>query len=104
VAVDRSAFHRMLVTLLPALAVVGAGFALGPAGENLGFFLFGLGLLTYGFNSLANRVLWAGAFTAWFGWLSPLYRAESRAQVVVVVGGSIALVFGVGIMVAAARG
>lgn len=104
VAADRSAFRRMLVTLLPALAVAGAGFALVPADENLGFFLFGLGLLIYGFHWLANRILWARAFTAWFGRLSPLYRTESRAQVVAVVGGAIAIVFGIGIMVAAARG
>jgi hypothetical protein len=104
VVADRSVFRRMLLTLLPALAILGAGFALVPASENLGFFLFGLGLVVYGFNWLANRAVWARAFTAWFGRLSPLYRAESSSQVVVVVGGSIALVVGVGIMVAAARG
>jgi hypothetical protein len=104
VAADRSAFRRTLMTLLPALAILGTGFALIPADENLGFFLFGLGLLIYGFNWLANRALWASAITAWFGWLSPLYRTESRARVIVAVGGSIALVVGVGIMVTTARG
>jgi hypothetical protein len=104
VAADRSVFRRMLVTLLPAVAVFVAAFALVPTHEELGFFLFGLGLLIYGFNWLVYRVVWARAFTSWFAKLSPLYRTESSARVVVAVGGSAAMVFGVGIMIAAVRG
>ena len=101
---DQRAFRHMLVTLVPALAAIGTGFALTPGHERLGFFLFGLGLLLYGFNWLTDRAFWAHAFTVWFASVSPLYRTESRARAVVVVGGSVALVFGVGLMVAAARG
>src|SRR6266550_204860 len=85
---NSTVFARVLWTLLPALALAGAGFALTPTNENVGFFLFGLGLLIYGYNWIVNRALWARAVTAWFGWLSPMYRTEPRARVAVVVLGA----------------
>jgi hypothetical protein len=99
---DSTIFYRLLGTLLPALMLMGAGFALTPSHETLGFFLFGLGLLIYGYNWLANRGLWARAFIAWFGWFSPLYRTEASAKMLVVGLGAVAFVVGLGIMVVTA--
>src|SRR5438105_4740 len=80
VVADQRAFRHMLVTLVPALAAIGTGFALTPGHERLGFFLFGLGLLLYGFNWLTHRTFCAHAFTVWFASVSPLSRTEARGR------------------------